>query len=325
MKKILILILVVLIVIFGVVYTKDKSSDQPETNIVKIGYVPLVHGLPLFLAVEKGYFTEVGLEVEPIRFEAPNQLIDALLNGQIDLGAPGAATGITMIAESKQPGSFKIFAGNGSDENHITESIIVKKNSTIGSINDLKGKKVGIFPGIQWRTISKEIFAKNNLSTDTDVTLVELAIPLQVQALESGQVDAVIALEPVVTIATSKGIAKVLVPSPAMKYIAAPFYGGVGNISTTFLNQSPDTTRKVVAVFKKATEEINADPDSARVFLKGYTPLDADLSKIVTLPFFKMYTDFSAQDISAIQKFVDIFYENKIIETKVDVENVIYK
>jgi ABC-type nitrate/sulfonate/bicarbonate transport system substrate-binding protein len=36
------------------------------------------------MAMEKGYFVQEGIEVEKVNFEAPNQIIDALMQGQLD-------------------------------------------------------------------------------------------------------------------------------------------------------------------------------------------------------------------------------------------------
>src|SRR3989344_5563832 len=80
------------------------TEPQVDMEKVKIGYLPVVHGLPLYVAIEKGYFTEQGIAIEQVPFQAPNQIIDALLQGQLDMGSPSTAAGVTAVAESKNPG-----------------------------------------------------------------------------------------------------------------------------------------------------------------------------------------------------------------------------
>lgn len=311
-------------VLFAIVLSSCSAPQQDAMTKVRIAYLPNIHALPFYLALEKGYFKDEGLDIEVVKFEAPNQIIDALLSNQVGVAAPGAAAGITAVSQSKKPGTIKIYSVQGGTDTLTNESFVVKADSAIKSFADLKGKKLGHLPGIQWQTISRDILAKNGLEAGKDVTLVDLAIPLMVPALASGQVDALLAIEPAPTIAVAKGIGKVVQQSPTIQYIANPFYAGVGDITTKFMTESPDATEKILRVFKKANDEVNANPDAARPYLKGYTALDDSLINDVPLLQYKMYDDMDAKDISALQAFFDIFTEYKVIDGKVDASSLIY-
>src|SRR3989338_1078083 len=264
-KRIVCLLVIALLMILG--SCREEEISKQEQTTVKIGHLPAAQGLPLYLALEKGYFEEQGITVEVISFDSPNLLVQALVAGQIDFGAPSTAAGITAIAEAANPGQLKIFAVAGStteDIDKINEMLIVGINSTMTSIEDLKGKKVGILPSIQWRTIATHIFAQHNLSTETDILLVELTGSLQVQALAAGQVDALLTIEPMGTIAEMNGISRELVHAPVEEFHADPFYGGAVVLRTEFAEQNPETTTKILAVFARAIDEINANPEEAR-------------------------------------------------------------
>ncbi len=81
--------LVALLVIGGVGLwlTRDVTQTQTQQAVVtrpveapakvKIGYLPAAQALPVFVAMEKGYFKEAGLDVEAVKFDAPNQIIDS--------------------------------------------------------------------------------------------------------------------------------------------------------------------------------------------------------------------------------------------------------
>ncbi len=309
MKKIIGIVVIGILIAAGIIASLDK---KPTEQVVRFGYLPAVHALPLFVAQERGYFAEQGIRTEITKFEAPNQIIDALISGHIDM-ALAAATGITAIAESKNPNSLKVFAVAGGDKEHIAEAILVGKESALASIADLKGKKVGVLPGIQWKTIARNIFQKNNIDVDTDLTLVELAIPLQAQALGSKQIDALLAIEPVITVADSLGISKVLVKSPNLTYISDPFYAGVGNVSVKFINENPESLKKALAALEMAHDDIEKDVDSLRNYFPAYIPLTPELADKVNLPIYKMYKDFTPTDIDAVEKFVGVFREYDVI------------
>ncbi len=314
---------ITLFVLFSFLVISCSGPKQEEQKVVKIAYLPVIQSLPLYLSIEKGYFKEAGIDIEAIKFESPNQVIDALLSGQVQFGA-AAASGITAVSEAAKPGSLKIFAVIGGDFSIINDLLLVKSDSSIQSIKELKGKKLGILPGIQFRTIAKQILTNEGLLPDKDVTIVELAVQLQVQALASGQIDALLTIEPIGTIGKSKKVAKDLIKSPMVQYISNPWYGAVLDVSTQFVKDNPKTTKKVLDVFDRAINEINQDPPSSKQYLKSYTPLTEDLIAQVPLPIFKMCTNLTDVDIESLQKFFDIFTKHKVVDGRIDPRSLLY-
>lgn len=325
-NKIIFVVVVALLTIGGIWYlVSNREQAKPlETTKVKIAGLPIVQGLPLYLAIEKGYFKEAGLEVDYTKFEAPNQIIDAIISGQVDFTSPSGAMGIAGVADFKNPDKLKIYAAAGGNDVVPNDAILVKNDSNLKSIQELKGKKLGILPGIQWRTIAKHILAQNNLVADQDVTLVELAAGLQGQALASGQIDALLGVEPTPTIVKAKNIGKEIVHTPTVQYVANPFYGGAGIIRADFAKQNPNTTAKVLEILVRAVKEINNNPNTARQYLKGYTPLEENQISQVPISLFKMYNNFNQNDIDAVQKLYDIFSTYKVIDGKIDFQKIIY-
>lgn len=309
--------------LLAIVLASCSTPQQGTMTKVRIAYLPNVHGLPLYLALEKGYFTDEGLDVDLVKFEAPNQAIDALLSNQVDVGG-GVASGIIAVSESKKPNSIKIISLQGGTEEFRNEALVVKTDSAINSFADLKGKKLGHLPGIQWQTVAKLLLARNGLIAGKDTTLVDLAFSTQVPALASGQIDALLAIEPSPTIAEGKGIGKVIVKSPTLQYIASPFYGGAAAITTKLIAEQPEVAAKILHVFKKATDEVAANPNAARPYLKNYTPLDDELIKKVPLLLYKTYDELEEKDIAALQAFYDMFAEYEIINEKIDARSLIY-
>lgn len=318
---------VFILIVIGVWYSTDRNSvDAPsETTKVKIANLPVIQGLPLYVAVDKGYFTEEGIEVEIVKFEAPNQIIDAIMTGQVDFTSPSGALGITGIADFKNPGKLKVYAVSGGTKGNSGANFIVPNESTLSTPADLRGKRLGILAGtIQWRTIAREILEKNGLNMDSDVTIVELSPSVQVEALASGQVDALLALEPIPTIAVNKSAAKLWIADPTVEYISDPSWLGAGIVSVEFAEKNPNTTRKVISVIEKAMAEIEKNPDAYRQHLKGHTPLSDDLIAKVPIVNFKTCSQLTEQDKDSMQKFFDIFTKHKVAEGQISVEGVLY-
>jgi NitT/TauT family transport system substrate-binding protein len=300
-------------------------SGQKETTIVRMGSLPVIHGLPVYYAIEKGYFKEAGIDLQLIKMEAPNQIVDGIMQGNLDFTSTSGPAGISAVADFKNPGKMKIYSLSGGDKNSPGESILVPKDSNIKKISELSGKKLGIIGGsLQWKMLAVHILAQNNLVADKDVTLVEIPIGSHVTAIASGQVDALLTIEPSVTIITSKNAGKILQSGPLEETLSDPFYPGAGIVSTKFAKENPITTQKVIEIIKRANSEINSNPFEARKYLKGYTALGDDLIQKVPLALIKTCGEITAKDIEGLQKFHDIFTDYNAIDGRINTNSIMY-
>ncbi|EOH6072830.1 ABC transporter substrate-binding protein [Burkholderia cenocepacia] len=296
-------------------------------DTVTVAWLPIMQTTAFYVAMEAGLFKKAGIEIRAVRFENPNQIVDALVSGQADVGAPGTAGGITALAESRFPGTFKVFGLEGGDTKAglINDGLIVAKTSPIHSFSDLKGKRLGHLPGIQWRTIARYMVRKAGLDPDRDVRLQDIATGLQVPSVVSNSVDATLSLEPVGSIAISSGEAKRAMINPAEDMIADPFYSGVSVLTTRFLRTHPDTARKIVDVLDEATRMTNASFNIYRPLIPRYTPIKPEQAGTVAQPYLRAWKDIDATDIASYQALVDVFQKEGVLKQHVDASSLILK
>ena len=122
---------------------------------IRVGFWPVAAGLPFFAAVERGFFKDAGLDVEPQKFAGAQQVMEAMLAGRCDGSANGTGSANLAIGEIAQPGLFKIFCTNPSNAKFVLDEFIVAKDSPIKAMAELAGKKVASGPGIQNVTLCK--------------------------------------------------------------------------------------------------------------------------------------------------------------------------
>ena len=204
MKRIAALIVIILIVMTaGTAFSEDK---------VKIGYLRIVMSLPTFVAAEKGLFEQAGLKVELTPFESGTLIVSALMAGRIDANCGSAITGY-WFAEQSTPDQFKIFLTYGTPSRKNPSFVaIVKKDSPLKELKDLKGKRVGTYPGASSVELARAI-----IRTQMDpegVIFQEVPPTILISALAAGQIDAFFAPEPMGMIAISQGIGRHLVEEP---------------------------------------------------------------------------------------------------------------
>ena len=75
---------------------------------ILIGYWPIAAGLPFYVALEKGYFKEVGLDVEAVKFASPSQIVEAMIAGRIHGSANGTASAALALGEITSPNLFTV-------------------------------------------------------------------------------------------------------------------------------------------------------------------------------------------------------------------------
>ncbi len=299
------------------------SQTNPK---IRVGFWPVASAIPFFAAIEKGYFKEAGLDVEPLKLASPQQVAEAMISGRAEGSSNGTGSAALGIAEIAQPGLLKIFCTNPTNQKFVLDQFIVGKDSPITTISELSGKKVACGPGVQnvvlARTVLERAGAKN-------FTVVELPIGQHIAAIVANQVDACYTLEPTGTIGRLNGTTRNLEVGVIAKYVLgdpmAPWHGGSASLTTEFINKYPEVSRRYIAAYKRGVDLVKTNPSEARPFLKGYTAIEGALTNEVPMADYMMSTDFKASDIGHFQKFFDLFTERGVFNRKVDVAGMLYR
>ncbi|MEB3358461.1 MAG: ABC transporter substrate-binding protein [Synechococcales bacterium] len=307
--------------------TQVSGSGAPEApGKISIGFWPVASGLPLFLAVEKGYFQEAGLDVEAVKFASPNQVAEALIAGRLQGTGNGVASGALGLAEITSPGLFKIICSNPSNVEYALDQVIVGQDSPIQTIADLNGKRFATGPGAQNKAIAEAILSAAGVA---DPQVQQIEISQHVAAIESGQIDAAYTLEPTGTVGALKGITRILENGVVAKYILgdpmAPWFGGSAALSSKFIEEFPETTQTYAEAYRRAVEDIRNSPDEARQYLVGYTAIEGELVEKVPMVGYTMYDDFTPEDVAYFQKFFDFMTEKEIFSRTIDVSTLLYQ
>jgi NitT/TauT family transport system substrate-binding protein len=324
MKKTTIAVLVILfalVCVSGVLVFDNDSKITAravyQQQKLKIGYLAIGSDLSFFVALDNGYFKEQGLEVEPVKFETSNQAVNALLAGDID-GTSIMGLAVLLAVEEKHPAQFKIFEMTAAEKDTTVHRIIARKDSSISTLSDLEGKTIAAFPGLQMK-----VFAELVLGNHADISrinIVQLAQHLQVQALASGQVDALFTLEPVGTIAASNNISKNIAINPLYNELLRPFPTAASAFSAKFLARKPDVAESYIKAIENAHRFIRSNETEAKRSLSAYTKITPEIAPKVGI-----YDYWSREEIDtdAVDRLVEIYVENGIMDNKVSAGDIV--
>ena len=177
------------------------QSTPSSKSPLRIEFTQSWGNYTLLVAQEKGIFKEYGVQVEPVYYDVLSNTYPDLAAGQID----GAliAVGDTINVDHNALMKVVAVSDNGSDN-----AIVV--GPEINSIQDLKGKTIGMLIGSQYELIVDNMLQSANMSTG-DVNIVVMNPEDAVAALKSGQVQAAFTWEPYLSDALASGY-KIIYP-----------------------------------------------------------------------------------------------------------------
>lgn len=190
--------------------------------------------LPLYVAIDEGFFTEQGLDLTKETAGAPTVALSAVISGSAQFSIHGPEW--TAIAASKgAPVDIIANVVNGA-----AVWIATAPDFKFDSIKDVKGQKVvtGLMP-----TTSTSLFMKllkeNGMDAKSDVEMIQVAIGSEPGPFVAKQADIAVMYEPGLDQAVAKGM-KVVLGFPK-------FYGAYAFSAVTARNDvDPDTAQRVV-------------------------------------------------------------------------------
>lgn len=234
------------------------SSTAKDLVDVPIGIAPTMTSSAMFIAREKGYFEEQGINaiLNPFRLSGA-QMIPFLATGQIYVGGGTINAGMYNAIQGDIP--IKLVAEKGSlhpNKGHL--ALIVRKQH-IGSgrykdLLDLKGMTFATpARGVSQQIIMQRYLKSVGLSLK-DVRITHMGYPDMNVALANGSIDATIQIEPFVASAVENGIAVRISGADTVypeQQAAAIMY------SPVFIEKHPKIARKFMVAYIKGLRDYN--------------------------------------------------------------------
>lgn len=298
------------------------------SEVIKVGSSPTASSAGIYLAQARGYFKELGLNVEITDFNNSGAPMTVLLSrGELDVGAGNISSGLFSAISQGQ--KFKIVADKGHLEKGKDYLSLLVRNEHIKSgrykaLKDLKGFKMGLtsLEGVSQEILTEKFLKKAGLELK-DVTFVKVSYAEMNLALKSGALDATIQIEPFLTKAVLEGIATNVSGGSE----AYPFQqSGAIFYSPKFSQTRRIEANKFMLAYSKGIRDYNA------AFLNniGKKEVIQDLKKAIKIddddvwekmaivglnPFGKMYVKELISDIR--------WYEKHYIKSKLVLDDII--
>lgn len=243
--------------------------------------------VPIMLAAEKGYFKELGIDLEVKAIASSADRIRALTAGSVALSNLGRIAVISEMANDNK--SFYFFANV--DDSPGNEGCWARQG--FASFKELKGKKVAANTSAQ---ITMNGLLENEGMTEKDVQFVNLPGGEMAGAIARGDVDAACVWEPLFTnVKNAAPGGKLLgtdMDTPNYKKFGTMASPDIMIISRKLVDESPDLARKLATAIFKGVKYTNENPEDTAKTVAHYFRQDPQ----VVLAAMKQFKYFGAEN-----------------------------
>jgi NitT/TauT family transport system substrate-binding protein len=218
----------------------------------KVGYNSWIGYISLFIAKEKGFFKDEGLDIQMQSFSSPGDGLAPLLAGQLDAHFTTADSVITAL--DKAPSRLEIVYMT--DTSAGADAILAKSN--IATPADLKGKTVAATAGQCNELLLRKALAKYGL-VPGDIKLTNMNPDDAGAAFAAGKLDAAVTWEPWITKVEGEKKGHVIFSSKEAPNLILD----VVAISDKTAKSKADETKAFLRALNKANEFAISDPKAA--------------------------------------------------------------
>ena len=221
---------------------------------------------PVEIMQKQGFAKNHGIKIIRRDVVSVPALYTALKSEQIDVGFGAWAS--NMLFRSQGVKLVTVFPLIG-----FVNDVVVRKDSSIQTMSDLKGKRLGVFGGpagttsMMFRTISKKFFGFDPL---VDASIRYGSPVLHAKLLEKGELDAIMMLHPLTSkFLTSKPLRSIMDVGKFWKEKTGQDLLLVAiTTNERFIAKHPQAVRGFVAAYKEAVNYINQHPEVWNDFAK---------------------------------------------------------
>lgn len=187
-----ILLIIVISITLTIIHNKKDNQDEKTIKVNEV--TRSVFYAPQYVAINKGYFKENGINVELTTGQGADSVMTAVLSNQFDIGFAGPEASIYVYNEGKED-YCQVFAQMTKKDGSFL--VAKTKNSTF-NWQDVKGKTIipGRKGGVPYMTL-EYVLRKNGIDPKKDVVLDDsIKFDLMAGAFTSGNAEYVTLFEP---------------------------------------------------------------------------------------------------------------------------------
>lgn len=254
--------------------TAESMVPKPERVKIRVAYHPHITGVGGILnAIDHEYFEDENLDIELIQFTSGATELAAMASGDIDLGYLGV--GAHVFAPQ---GQCSILALDSTD---LSGEIMVRADSGLKTIEDLKNKNVAISAGTTSELVLSMALQLNDMKK-TDVNIINMDASGKVTAFMTGQIDAISIEAPYTDqIRKEMGDDQVITISGSKDFLPDAVFTNSWVTTNKFLEKNEEVVVRFLKAWLRGTEDRYTNMEDTVQKVADYINTDYDTAYLV--------------------------------------------
>jgi NitT/TauT family transport system substrate-binding protein len=273
----------------------DGGGDSGPTTIT-VGTLPIANAAPMYLGMEKGFFEEENLSIEPQVGEGGAALIPSLVSGDAQFAFVGVIPAITGVAQNVPIRIVTSSDDAAETEEEDWQTLVVPGGSPIKGVEDLPGKTIAVNA---LRGLAEVVISRSLEKQGVDyrqVKLLEVPFPEMPAALEQNRVDAALLTEPFLSAVLAEGGTQIDAPSVET---VPNFPNGVYVAAENYIAENGDIVDRFARAMNRSLEYAQDNPEEVRRIVPTYTETPEEAAQQMRLPVFDAELDREGIELEA--------------------------
>ncbi len=279
------------------VLASASPAVAQEKIKVRFGILTTASQAAFYVGTKKGIFEKYGFDVEVKSLATGVQANQALAAGQVDWSGGGVESTVVAWANKLPFKAYSMYAKGGD-----SYGVLVRKSANINSPADLKGKKVAVPQGTAPAQGLSQLMQQAGLPSDS-VNRVNATYGNMGPMLVQGAVDAMIGLEPFLTLTEEKmgGEGKML-----MRLGKLVQGGGLFLISNAWAEKNPTKVADAVAALWESQQWVRKNPKEAAAIQAEFLKVEPRIVEVTFkwLNYDPLIDDFTAKSLVETAKYL---------------------
>jgi sulfonate transport system substrate-binding protein len=282
---------------FGGLLGQANAQASPPLTKVRFGILTTASQAAFTVGIQAGIFRKHGFEVEVTPLATGAQANQALAADQVDWSGGGIESTVVAWANELPFTAYAMYAKGGD-----SYGILVRKESNINSAADLRGKTVAVPQGTAPAQGLSQVVLKAGLPADA-VKRVNAAYGAMGQMLVQGSVDAMVGLEPFLTLTEDVMQGKASILMRLGKFVQG---GGFFLITDKWAKANPDKVSNAVMAVWESQQWLRTHAEEATAFEAAYLKVKPEYitAAFKWLSYDPLVDDFTRESIKSTSSYL---------------------
>lgn len=309
----LLIVFVGVLLVLDVVFFITLLDRGEEQTVVRFGYAYNAGQLPAVVGIEKGFFSQRGINVKSRIMAGGKDTVEALVVGELDIGLASAGNIIPAVAQNADIYIIASASWGGG-----RKRVMVRKDLDVKGFSELRGRKIAIRHGsTNYKNFLKLINALN--LTIGDFKILNMKTEDSMVALQLGEIDGLFCGEPDCAVIEYTGIGYEL-----LNFDSSEVDPGFLVVNGKFLKEHPGLIMRFLEGWLESVDFVNNYFDFSKKILGNRGDIDLEIINIA-VRYVRYDADLEPFIIEAIVEDANFLFEQKQIKNLPDFDKLIVK